>query len=262
MTPPRVIVQNNYVTPLTAPLAMAARDRGGEVIDLSWNPDLPHTDLEGPALIFGSTTFVREVAEENPHLAYFYNEHDFLPWVWRDKLTRRYLNFKGSRLTVEGLEQLLAENPRFSYHVRPAVRLKAFNGAVYDADGWRTICADRHLPADLEVWAATAVKPEDIGAEVRLWLVGDKVVAASQYRRGGEMLRRADGPDVDTAIRQQMEKGVWAPPYPVVVDWCGLRNGRWRIIEFNTIHTSGWYAADPGAVLDAVWPHVMAAHKR
>jgi len=31
----------------------------------------------------------------------------------------------------------------------------------------------------------------------------------------------------------------------------GLSNGRWGLIEFNPIHSAGWYAADLERVIDA-----------
>lgn len=256
-----VVVQNNFVTRLTAPLAIATRERGIDLHDVSSgerasaNP-LPKGDW-APVLVVGSVMFVHQWARDDAELArwVFWDDAQYDAVVWAERMGGRYLNADGYETTVGDLQRDL----RSARHIRPRSGIKM----VGDKEPTEDQAGRRSLPGmvvtpetvgifgidpETAVWASV---PQEIFAEVRIWMIGGRPAAGSTYRIGGEHVRlsghRYVGECMDTA---RADHDRWHPGRHYVVDYAMTGEG-WRIVEYNPIHSSGWYDADPGAVLDA-----------
>ena len=92
------------------------------------------------------------------------------------------------------------------------------------------------------------VKP--IYREYRLFIVKHKVVTGSVYRIGG---RAEISPDVEAYVldyaRTVMQR--WMPAESCVMDLALTEHGL-KVIEFNNINSSGFYACDVPKYVDAI----------
>ena len=131
--------------------------------------------------------------------------------------------------------------------VRPDEDSKAFDGAVYDADGLRSATEKWRGKGASPVIVAT---PVQIDAEWRLFVVSGKIVACSQYRQWGRP--SIDGPVPHSAIELGIElAAVWSPASVFCLD-LGLSQGRIGVIEANCFNASRFYGADVTRILQAV----------
>lgn len=231
---PLVIVQADEVAVMTAPLAMAAAAKGYDVYDVSLSHPRPF-DAEGraPIFIYGSVALLHHWAAkaEALHDWIFWDEAALSPDTWAHHLGNLYLNADGRRT-------IACEVPA-GWYARPMRNAKAFTGGLSIPD---------NVALDTPVWAAP---PKRIDAEVRVFIVGGKPVAASTYQVAGQHVRVTTGAHVDAAVQAATDAlRVWTPLNHCVAD-LALSDGVWRIIEFNCINTSAWYAVNPGVVLDA-----------
>ena len=259
---PLVVVQNNHVVRLTAPLALAARARGVALHDVSSGdmagvPATPEGGPWGPVLVVGSVLFVHQWARGDAGLSrwVFWDDARYDAALWAEELGRAFLNADG-RATTAGT---FAASPLGAMHVRPrsGVKLVGDEEPSESRSGRRSIpglVATPHEFAALGVDPGTPVwlsPPSAIDAEVRVWMIGGAPAAASTYRVGGEHRRDARHALVAPAVERARElHETWHPGRHYVVD-LGLVDGAWRVVEYNPIHSSGWYDADPGAVLEA-----------
>ena len=132
--------------------------------------------------------------------------------------------------------------------VRPIEDTKAFTGAVFDwhsfAEWQERVVAHAEaigssLTGDTLVQVAT---PKPISQEVRCWVVEGRVLTASTYRLGREVIHSnaVDALFVDFAAEQAAR---WSPERAYCLDVCDTPEGP-RIVEINTVNSAGFYAAD------------------
>jgi len=78
-----------------------------------------------------------------------------------------------------------------------------------------------------------------------------KVRAGSRYREGGRLSIHPDVPyDVLRQARQHANR--WLPADFIVMDLAVLPGNQTRIVEFNSVHTSGLYAIEPLQFMEVV----------
>lgn len=268
MATPLVVVQNNHVQRLTAPVAEAARANGIALHDVSSgehaasNP-LPDGDW-APILVIGSVLFVHQWARDDARLTpwVFWDDEQYDAVTWAEMMGRRYLNCDGYETTIGRLQRDL----RHARHIRPRSGIKMVGDKVRTEDqtGQTSIPGLVVTPETVgtlgidpatRVWASV---PQDILAEVRIWMIGGRAAAGSTYRIAGGHARHADHAYVDECMQAAWhDHRRWHPGRHYVVDYALTGEG-WRIVEYNPIHSSGHYAADPAKVLMAF----MAAEEK
>lgn len=137
--------------------------------------------------------------------------------------------------------------------VRPIRDSKVFSGKVLDWDG---LCDLRD-----SLRAASADRPElddrvlvaplkRIFAEYRTWVVGGKVVSASQYKLGSAVLYDANVPPGILAFAQECVD-IGPPLRAYVLDVASTPDGL-RIVETNTLNAAGWYKGNVGRIVAAL----------
>jgi hypothetical protein len=137
------------------------------------------------------------------------------------------------------------EGERF---VRPVDDAKAFTGAVFDSAefaAWqhRVVALAEDIGTSLTAKTLVQVSsPKPIGQEIRCWVVDAKVVTASVYRVRQRVVHSAlvDRRFVDFATDLAQR---WSPQRAFCLDVCETEAGL-RVVEINTINSSGFYAAD------------------
>ncbi|MCE3606086.1 ATP-grasp domain-containing protein [Massilia sp. P8910] len=138
------------------------------------------------------------------------------------------------------------------FFIRPSEDNKAFDGMVMDSEmiaNWRRDPAKAHLQKiDVIVSPVKAIY-----REYRLFIVNRKVVTGSVYRIGG---RAEISPDVEDDVLDYA-RGVidrWTPAQSFVMDVCLTQEGL-KVIEFNNINSSGFYAINVPKYVDAIQTH-------
>ena len=249
---PVFFVQNNHVQKLTAPVAIFARTNEIALEDRSsyvgFDPD--HCGIEWSqydlVLPYGSVQFIRQLEQSNLRKFVLHDEQSFATSYWSDILKNRALNADGEVMKVSDINLLFNGN---SFHIRPNRIGKAFNAAVFNKESWLAVQNDRTLAHDLECWVAPVKR---IDAEWRCWVIGGKIEAICIYRKNNESIREPEtSPEVWSHAQELAD--IYVPAPCVVLDMA-YTNNTFKLIEYNAIHTAGWYAADVRYVLSQ-WLH-------
>jgi len=237
----------------------AALDRLGEhhhAVDLvPFSPAIP--ELPFPAdersLVCMGPSFVPRVALETTWQPGIY----FEPATFRWSVMAEY--WHGLMFTPDGavatarlvLEELDASGPLF---VRPDEDSKAFDGGAYaDASTLRAALGRHDLGMAVVRGRAAAVD-----AEWRCFVVGNRIVDASEYRRAGNpSLHRGAPPRVLDLVDEALAR--WSPATATCID-VASSGDRFGIVEANCFNAARFYAADAETVLAAVAASVRASH--
>lgn len=198
--------------------------------------NIENVELEDNPIFYGSTKLVKLILNSEFSDGVFFNYNLFNVPMWNAS-RKDMLNQDAILMTVG--EFLKGEGEAF---IRPFQDLKAFDGAVViDRHKWfeqnsysRTLFNEGNL--------VSVSKPKDIFAEFRFFIVDSKVVSGSLVKVGGRL--RPELLSLDALDKAQAFADVWLPNENCVMDVALLPNGENKVIEFNCINASGFYAND------------------
>jgi hypothetical protein len=157
----------------------------------------------------------------------------------------------GEHLLNAGSVVCALQDARFTadrMFVRPAADSKHFSGRVFQADefaAWQSSIGDPAAGHGTSLTPTTLIQlslPVAIHAEYRFWVVAGQIVTRSLYKRGNQVLYSGN---VDERLARYVQDrmGEWMPHESFVIDVCDTAEGT-RIVEINTLNSSGFYAAD------------------
>ncbi|MFZ6757957.1 ATP-grasp domain-containing protein [Undibacterium sp. Ji50W] len=132
--------------------------------------------------------------------------------------------------------------------IRPTNDAKYFAGRVLsreEFETWQRQVCDLKLEDGSSLTPQTmiqVVKPITIYCEARFWVVKGNVITKSIYKRGDRVIYASDVDDSFTAYVEERIKE-WQPHDAFVIDVCDTENGL-KIVEINTLNSSGFYAGD------------------
>lgn len=246
-----LLVQNNYVLNLTTPVARWAWRNEDHVtlIDRSGGMDFCADECgvdwaEFDVVIpYGSVQMIRQLLSTSLREHVFYSTD--VRWgtdYWIERFGVLALNVGARIVLAENVLALLeVEGP---LHVRPNNYDKAFNASVFTSEKWAAL--DRPVNPELQCIVSPVQKIE---AEYRCWIVGGQIVEISQYLANGEYYKqRIDGSDSLWSQAQALAN-VFIPEPCVVMDVVRMEDNSIKFLEFNSIHSSGWYDADVDKIL-------------
>lgn len=141
-----------------------------------------------------------------------------------------------------------------SFFIRPAIDFKIFAGEVitpekflswqekaiaYGETGYSTLSADTEV----------VVSPvKRILQEYRFFVVNNHIVTGSSYKIGDKVVASGDvDRDVESYVHGCIQ--TWQPDYAYVIDIARTPDG-FKIIEYNCINASGFYACDCQQIVD------------
>lgn len=204
----------------------------------------PDLSLDGKVYVCGAIKLARIARDKGWVPGSFLNEN-FKFDIWLDKLGPELLNADVACGTLANVNP--GQLSRF--FIRPLEDNKAFDGMLMDAEmlaEWRRDPAKCGLQ-DMEVIVSPV---KQIYREYRLFVVKHEVVTGSVYRIGG---RAEISTDVEDYVLDYARSviGQWAPAESFVVDICLTEQGL-KVIEFNNINSSGFYACDVAKYVDAI----------
>lgn len=251
------LLQNNHVELLTGPVAIVLRQRGTPFLDFSLGSDLPEFDfdLKENYFFYGSTGLHKLACDEPSwRHAVLDVQENFDQRIWADNRADQMLNGKFDVMTFREFLDSSTDAPRF---VRPIVDQKAFTGQVIVGEDFAELYKAKkgrikEQKGDMLV-AVSGV--HDIVAEYRFIVRNNKPIVGSSYRVDGVANRSCDIPKDVYYAACEFAQG-WMPASIAIMDVCKLRDGTFRIVEFNGIHGSGLYAIPPETFIDTVERHI------
>lgn len=205
---------------------------------------VPDVNPEGKVYVCGAIKLARIGRDKGWVPGSFLNDN-FNVDLWLAQLGPELLNHDVTCGTLAGVDA--GQQARF--FIRPAEDNKAFDGMVMDKEtlaDWRRDPARAHLQQ-----MHVAVSPvKAIYREYRLFIVDGKVVTGSVYRIGG---RAEISPDVEDDVLEYARNIIarWTPAESFVMDVCLTQDGL-KVIEFNNINSSGFYAINVPAYVGAM----------
>lgn len=243
------LVQNNHVLFNSIPVAQYALRNGIELLDRSSSQqfDPMNTDVDWSKydiiVPYGSVQFARLCREKGLADHIFYSEEGFRTDSWIEKFGPKALNYTGTLMKASEVFEHLGYAKEA--HVRPNHVDKAFVAAVFDQVSWDAVRQEKNVEDDLDVFVSP---PMHIDAEFRCWIVGGEVIEVSQYRKDNEMWCERISLERPFTDGFQMIADIHLPDEAVVMDVAQVGDELY-FLEFNSIHSSGWYDAS----IDNVW---------
>mgnify|MGYP000441950005 CR=1 FL=1 len=135
------------------------------------------------------------------------------------------------------------------FFIRPLVDNKAFDGVVIDDEEFQSWLERPPVDgfADMDVVIAPA---RAIYREYRLFYVDKTYVTGSLYKVAGHPQA---SPEVEPDVVDYADsvRDRWTPADSFVVDVC-LSDDGYKVVEFNNINSSGFYACDVGKYVAAI----------
>src|ERR1035438_6709341 len=182
---------------------------------------IPDEPIQGPIFALGSTTMMRVAMERKWSPGVIFNEN-FRYEAWKGGYGNHLINRDG---VVSRFEDAVPPVHLRKIFVRPCEDLKSFSGHLTDSETflqWRDgILASDREHHDLPIRADTMVvisEPKIMLREWRLFVVGRRVVDASQYRAAGYGLSLSTDVDKDVLDFGQQMVDVWSPADHFVLD--------------------------------------------
>lgn len=134
--------------------------------------------------------------------------------------------------------------PTSAFFIRPLDDFKIFAGSVITPENFlswqeKAVAYGDTLNADTKV-VVSSIK--DIQQEYRFFIIDGQIATCSSYKVG---TRVTTSIDVDRDVQWYVAGIIqtWEPDYAYVIDIARTPNG-FKIIEYNCINASGFYAAD------------------
>jgi hypothetical protein len=240
------LIQNNYVEAMTGKLAWALHTSGRRMHDFSLVPGEPLPDFpchpSEPHFFYGSTGMLQRLRKDPDWAASIYGDEASLDQrTWYQHRAADMLNRTFEVMTLQQLRDIKQGQ---TFFVRPVVDQKAFAGqVVLDGDFAGLYRGRKGEAREHRADLLVAVSPliPVISAEYRLVVKDHRVRLGSQYRKDGRLDVQAGVPAEVLARAQTLVAG-WMPADFIVMDIAVMPDGDVRIIEFNSVHSSGLYA--------------------
>lgn len=216
--------------------------------------------LEGVDYIPYGSTLLTNLAYE---LGWTGLHFDLSTFNYQEALDNRddMLNKNVMRLdhAIDMLEIVKSRDPKSLWFVRPSEDLKQFSGQVIEAEEcyhWFKSMMECETSGSYKLEPETMIvicEPQPIQAEWRWFIVGGKVISGSMYRAHNQ-LRKERVTEQKMIDEAQSFADKWLPDPCCVMD-LALVNDELKVIEFNTINSSGFYDNDIDAVFKSLWEY-------
>jgi len=177
-------------------------------------------------------------------------------------------NFGSLALNGNGKEVLLSNaaveataNEWEQVFVRPVSESKEFPGTVYmlhELQEWvEKLRSSSYFESQNSLMLIAPFKK--LGREWRAFVVDHKLISISQYAESGVLKRSVDVPDIASEFVLKAIQ-TYAPAPCFVIDIAeNLCEGstKLRVVEFNSINSSGLYDCDAGKIVSAVSDYIL-----
>lgn len=160
------------------------------------------------------------------------------------------LNYDGQ---ISSLNEVVIDTEAF---LRPIDDTKFFAGAVFSPEElkkWQQHIINLPNHEDLNTIGETLVlvsSIKEIKAEYRYWIVAGKIVTSSRYKLEDIVKYSAEvNQHADAFVQKCID--IWQPNKAFVIDVCETADD-FRIVEINTITSSGFYAGNIEKIVKSI----------
>ena len=215
---------------------------------------------DGPTVVYGSLGVQKVADKEGWVPGVFGSEENFRMDVYRDKLGDLFLNADLEYMMISDVEHYMTLTGMERIFIKPRGDMKEFAGIVLDrshfSDWYENMKSIGYLDGnDFEV---VVCEPKSLGCEWRLVVVDGSIVASSLYRQYQQVMAEEHWHrPVNDVVYEAMEKFQPAPVYIIDVAQYG---DEYKVIEYNTFNSAGFYDCNVEAIIDAVSTYVHKQH--
>ena len=200
--------------------------------------------------VFGAIKLARIAADRGWSPGSMMNSnHDFK--VYSKHYKDNLLNYDSEILTLGSNFEWKHDEVKF---IRPTKDTKSFTGQLFNEHEWKdTVKNYLHNYRSEQFNESTEIQvstPKNIHKEIRCWVVGGKVVTASQYRLGNTVIYD-DFIEPEAIEYAQSMVDIFQLAEAFVIDVCMTDNG-WKIVECGCINCAGFYKSDLQKMIFAV----------
>lgn len=234
---------------------------------------IPEPELDTDNVICMGSYSMRHIAKKK---GWYPGVFDLEPYDFREQLKHWGTEMLNHDSVVSRFEDCNFDEEHM--FLRPIHDSKSFAGRVFDKqefyDWKRKVCVleqDDGSSLDKDTLIQRCY-PKTIYAEYRFWIVQQRVVTASLYKRGGRVIysdqidphvyryvnQILKTKDQRTDITLSMANDGWAPQPAFVLDVAETDEGM-KVVEINTLNSAGFYA---GNMTDLVLHLESAFNKR
>ena len=216
---------------------------------------VPPTDL--PVYICGGTTLVKIAQKKGWIPGAFLNEN-FNAIKHNEVWGELMLNYNAIQSTFGDLSKpsWITDNSKDQFFIRPVNDDKSFAGHVTTWDAFKIwqkkVIKLRDTYTTLNANTELIVAPiKEIYKEYRFFIVDQKIATHSLYKLGNRVAPRNDFIDDDLRMFVNQCIWKWQPDRAFVIDIAETPDG-FKIVEINCINSSGFYACDVVALIEAI----------
>lgn len=212
----------------------------------------------GPVYVCGSLSMAHVADREGWKPGYFHvPDYNFVCSLLGEE---HMLNYPNTQVTVRDLANLTTWYPNEAqrFFVRPAKDTKSFAGGVMQRHKLlRWVKKVVALEGDSSFTTLTGddqiilAPVKEIWAEYRFFVIDGAVVTGSLYKQANKVLYSNMMDDDITAFVQRIVDGAIGMPRAYALDVAVTPDGL-RVIETNSINSSGFYACDMGKYVHAI----------
>jgi hypothetical protein len=207
-------------------------------------------EVSGPVVVYGSIG-VQKLAQEQGWKPGVFTNAEFATSAYK-VLGDLFLNLDAVSMPMSGVEAWLRSYEGDNFFIKPDGDNKEFAGTVMSRDEfarWHSnMLGIGYLESnDFDVVIST---PKSLGCEWRVVVVGDRIVTSSLYRQYGIVkAERHIIPEVEATVCEAHKRFAPAPAYVIDIAQAG---DAYKVVEYNTLNSAGFYDCDVRAVIDAV----------
>ena len=218
---------------------------------------IPNIIPEGNVICFGSYS-MRHTAKKNGWYPGVFDLEGISDQLFNSVniWTKHLLNEDWVLCSFEDAGIVAANLGLTEFFMRPVADSKVFAGNVFSTleyDGWRYGVVELEEDDGTSLRKNTPCivsKPKVIYSEYRLFVIGDVIVTASQYKINGRVKYKSlvDGDIIQFGKELIAEWPEFAAAY--CLDLCRTNDGI-KIVEVNTINSAGFYDANVTKLIEA-----------
>ena len=207
-------------------------------------------EVSGPVVVYGSIG-VQKLAETAGWKPGVFTNADFTTTSYK-ALGDLFLNQDAVRMRLSEVDAWLRSFDGDDFFIKPDGDNKEFAGTVMSRDEfarWHSnMLGIGYLESnDFDVVIST---PKSLGCEWRVVVVDGRIVTSSLYRQYGMVkAERHIIPEVEATVYKAHKRFAPAPAYVVDI---AQADDTYKVVEYNTLNSAGFYDCDVRAIIDAV----------